>query len=355
MNTKDDECLPVKLKKWLPRFACPECKGEIFIEASSLICRSCSRKYLINRGVPILLPDSLRNMNFEEGENWQKIHAQLEAKYIDLDGDSFRHKMLEVAKDGFSDVQDGFFWEKRLFLNLKKPVLLKKNYNRLLEERNRLILSVFKDKTRLQNKMILNIGPGSDLNLIKIFEDEGAEVMNCDVIEDSLRFLSDNGKELLIAGDSRKLPFQTGTFDLVLALDVLHHVHPVSVPIREVYRVLRDEGDFYISELNKLNPLALVKKIFPKFVRKWQRNLLRKALKTDERPSIGSPHERVLSRNEVIMPLNEAGFIDVNVQVLNYVNPIFPQATIHILEAVARRFSRFLLPIASRYLYLATK
>ena len=348
--------VPDRLKMWLPRLACPECRGHLRLEAFSLICEICSRRYHINRGVPILLPDALRNIQPTEEENWQRTQAQLEKRYVDLDGDSFRQKMLKAAGNGrFKDTQNGFFWEKRLFRNLREHMAQRKGFFRSLQERNQLIICKLQEKLHLRDKIVLNLGPGADTDLVKRLEDEGAEVMNCDLTEYSLRYLASQKFELLTAGDIRQLPFQAKSFDLIIAMDILHHVHPISIPLKEIYRVLRERGTVCISELNKFNLLTLGVKIFPRFVRKWQRKLLRMILKNDSRLTLGSPYERILSSNEVTEPLNEIGFLNIEVPVLNYFSPLFPQVFINHLESIAARLPRVFDPIACRYFFIASK
>jgi SAM-dependent methyltransferase len=348
--------IPNKLETWLLHFACPECKGDLRLEASSLICNKCKRNFQINLGIPILLPDALKNIHPSEKDDWLQLHTQLEEKYIDLDGDSFCQKMLETAKKRhYSDTRNSFFWEKRLFGNLREHTAQRKGFFRSLQERNQLMICKLRERFHLGNKIVLNLGPGADADLINCLENEGAEVMNCDLIRDSLQYLSDNGKELLTTGDIRSLPFQPRTFDIVLAVDVLHHVHPLSVPLKEIYRVLRKEGVVCINELNRFNLLTLGIKILPRFVRKLQRKLLRRVLKTDFRPSLSSPYERILSRNEVTKALEEIGFLGIEASVLNYVNPVFPRVLIDFFEPIASRFPRVFAPIACRYFFAAEK
>lgn len=59
--------------------------------------------------------------------------------------------------------------------------------------------------------------------------------------------------------DGRSIPFADGTFDVVFAICVMHHVKPEDRPalIREMRRVTRAGGLNMIFEHNPLNPLTM--------------------------------------------------------------------------------------------------
>ena len=48
--------------------------------------------------------------------------------------------------------------------------------------------------------------------------------------------------------DSAKLPFPENTFDLVIAKDSLHHFKDPMLSLTEIFRVLRENGKFIVSE-----------------------------------------------------------------------------------------------------------
>ena len=56
---------------------------------------------------------------------------------------------------------------------------------------------------------------------------------------------------LLKADAEADLPFAEGTFDKVLFLDVLEHLHRRQAALREVRRVLRDDGILFLSAPNR--------------------------------------------------------------------------------------------------------
>lgn len=61
---------------------------------------------------------------------------------------------------------------------------------------------------------------------------------------------------LAVAGSAECLPYPPDTFDIVIAMDVLHHVPSTDRVVDEVYRVLKPGGKFFVFEPNILNPLV---------------------------------------------------------------------------------------------------
>jgi SAM-dependent methyltransferase len=62
--------------------------------------------------------------------------------------------------------------------------------------------------------------------------------------------------------DAERLPFSTGTFDLVLAYDFLHHVRDIRVVADEIHRVLRPGGRFAAAETTMLCPWTFAYNLF---------------------------------------------------------------------------------------------
>ena len=55
-----------------------------------------------------------------------------------------------------------------------------------------------------------------------------------------------------------KAPYESGSFDIVVASSVFHHIEPIDRPdvLKEIYRVLKPGGFFLMIEHNPLNPLT---------------------------------------------------------------------------------------------------
>lgn len=59
MNDKgDDSVIRAELLEIL---ACPVCKSSVHIEEEEIVCEGCGRRYPIEDGIPIMLPDAARS------------------------------------------------------------------------------------------------------------------------------------------------------------------------------------------------------------------------------------------------------------------------------------------------------
>lgn len=103
---------------------------------------------------------------------------------------------------------------------------------------------------------VLEIGSGTAA-LGSVMAERGAEVVATDVslawLVLARRRLDDAGIEgmQLVACTGDHLPFDTGTFDLVVAADVIEHVPDADAMVLESNRVLRPDGALWVSTPNR--------------------------------------------------------------------------------------------------------
>lgn len=64
-------------------------------------------------------------------------------------------------------------------------------------------------------------------------------------------------------GSADELPYGDERFDVVIAMDTLHHVPDPDRAVAEVQRVLKPGGRFFVFEPNVCNPLMFVAHAFP--------------------------------------------------------------------------------------------
>lgn len=96
-------------------------------------------------------------------------------------------------------------------------------------------------RTEPQRRLrILDAGCGTGRNLLEF----GAlgEVTGVDTSPEALQFCRRRGLETVQEGRVEELPFAAGSFDLVLATDVLEHVRDDLVALRELHRVVVPGG-----------------------------------------------------------------------------------------------------------------
>jgi SAM-dependent methyltransferase len=108
--------------------------------------------------------------------------------------------------------------------------------------RRRIIASFVKEiceQVTDRRPRILDIGCGTGGNLKMLSEFGDAE--GVDISPDALAFCRERGLEVKL-GAAEELPFETGTFDLATALDVVEHLDDDVGCLREMRRVLRPGG-----------------------------------------------------------------------------------------------------------------
>jgi glycosyltransferase involved in cell wall biosynthesis/ubiquinone/menaquinone biosynthesis C-methylase UbiE len=95
-------------------------------------------------------------------------------------------------------------------------------------------------------KRVLEVGGGMGTDLVQ-FARNGALTTDCDMSTEHLRLAQENFalRDLrgdFVNGDAERLPFASGSFDLVYSNGVLHHTPGTKQAVEEMYRVLRPGG-----------------------------------------------------------------------------------------------------------------
>ncbi len=66
-----------------------------------------------------------------------------------------------------------------------------------------------------------------------------------------------------INGDATNLNFRNSSFDYVIETNTFHHIENYSTAIKEVYRVLKPDGTFYLMDLSKYLFIWPIRLVFP--------------------------------------------------------------------------------------------
>jgi SAM-dependent methyltransferase len=93
---------------------------------------------------------------------------------------------------------------------------------------------------------VLEVGAGTGANL-PVLEALGArQVVACDLSADALRHAGP-GRAVAARADAARLPFRSGSFDLLLAADVIEHLDDDAAALEEFERVLRPGGHLVVT------------------------------------------------------------------------------------------------------------
>lgn len=113
--------------------------------------------------------------------------------------------------------------------------------------RRALFLSEIGRLNLAKDARILDVGSSTGTNL-RMLRDAGYKsVLGLDSSEESIRWTKAKGLPEVVKGDVCDLPFDTGSFDLVLATDVLEHVDHDGQAVAEIARILKPGGHVLIT------------------------------------------------------------------------------------------------------------
>ena len=90
------------------------------------------------------------------------------------------------------------------------------------------------------NPKILDVGCGTGANLKMLAAHGRAE--GVDISPQAVEFCRERGLETVRLGAAEQLPYESGSFDLVTALDVVEHLDDDVAGLREMRRVLSRDG-----------------------------------------------------------------------------------------------------------------
>lgn len=92
---------------------------------------------------------------------------------------------------------------------------------------------------------VLDLGCGTGAVLAAL--DYRRKAVGLDMSEQALAYCRERGVTALALGRGEHIPFGTGTFDAVVALDVFEHIEDDAAALREAFRVLKPGGALVLS------------------------------------------------------------------------------------------------------------
>ena len=107
----------------------------------------------------------------------------------------------------------------------------------------------------LRDRSVLEIGCGAGFDA-HMFCDHGCDYYGIDLAPENARrtrrHLAHFGMTpAVLSGDAEHLPFPDASFDFIYSMGVLHHVPDLPTALREIRRVLRPDGLFWIGVYHK--------------------------------------------------------------------------------------------------------
>ena len=118
-------------------------------------------------------------------------------------------------------------------------------------------------KTGINHGLSLEIGPGPGyLGLEWLKKTEGTTLRALEISADMIKMAEKNAREYglqdrmkYVEGDAQKMPFEDNTFDGVFTNGSLHEWSQPSRIFNEVFRCLKPEGKYLISDMRRdMNP-----------------------------------------------------------------------------------------------------
>lgn len=114
----------------------------------------------------------------------------------------------------------------------------------------------FIDDKDIKDKDILDIGCGYGWCELNLLARGVKKISAIEISENALKTIRQNIKDrrlTLKTGDTAQLPFENESFDTIVSWEVLEHIpkHTEQPMFKEVRRVLRKGGFFYLSTPNK--------------------------------------------------------------------------------------------------------
>jgi len=104
----------------------------------------------------------------------------------------------------------------------------------------------------LRNKIILDFGCGDGAFTRKLHK-KGRTIYGCDIDSLQIKKAKQRSKHisyrLILPG--KKTPYKNNMFDTITLMGVLEHVESEEVLLRELYRILKPDGELFIYVLNK--------------------------------------------------------------------------------------------------------
>jgi len=113
----------------------------------------------------------------------------------------------------------------------------------------------------LDNKLCLDLGCAKG-TISYLLRQMGGKWVSADLDSANLLATKELVRENVVQIEPQRFPFRNGSFDVVVALDILEHVEDDETCLQEIKRTLKQKGEFYLStpSLGRLHIVNLLKR-----------------------------------------------------------------------------------------------
>ena len=130
---------------------------------------------------------------------------------------------------------------------IEKWFINREKHSKKVIERSERLLSLIEIKP---NQDFLEIGCGSGPVSKHISKKYKLKVVGTDVDNDQIKLAKENSEDItFMVADATNLPFEDRSFDIVLSINVLHHIYNWMDALNEINRVLKNGGYLILAEL----------------------------------------------------------------------------------------------------------
>jgi len=142
----------------------------------------------------------------------------------------------------------------------------------LMDSKTEKVAQIIREVHQTEIKKLLVVGCGSGLEAAILAQQLNSQVVGIDV-EESFDKQAANYAELK-RGDAMNLEFADDSFDFVFSYHALEHIENPSKAVREIHRVLKTGGGFWIGTPNKSRIVGYVGGKNTSFSQKVKWNLM---------------------------------------------------------------------------------
>lgn len=137
--------------------------------------------------------------------------------------------------------------------NVESERFLWQTRNRIISQKERKLLMPLE---KYRRKKILEVGCGEGANSMNM--KWASHYTGCDYSASRIRFARKHSRGKFMVADGTKLPYNSGSFDVIFCRDVIHHLRRRKKFISEMYRVCRSGGSVILIESSTWNPVNIV-------------------------------------------------------------------------------------------------